>query len=398
MVHDDLPFKGVKVLDLSQGVAGPYCGMHFARNGADVIKLEPPGTGCWSRQLGKAIGDQTAHSVVVNRGKRSLAVDLKAPDGLEIAKKLATECNVMIQNYRVGKLAKLNLDYDSVAKLNPKAIYVAITGFGQKGPRCDQPATDSVMQAYTGMMSINRDINGLPQRINMLAIDFSTGLYAFQAAAAALYGQAMRGKGKLIETSLLESAMVFQEAAIIESYLQGGDVEPIGMPVGSFKTKDGFMSINERRDSQFKSFCTVIGREKWVDDPRFAGPRQRVVNRDYLMSQIRPIIETKTSDEWNKLISEADILNAKVQSHIDLFEDTQVQAVNAIRWVENDTLGRIPMATVAGQPIPETDNRLTHSPHLGEHNDEVLMELGYGTSQIKDLKANGVVGTFSREY
>ena len=398
MVHDDLPFKGVKVLDLSQGVAGPYCGMHFARNGADVIKLEPPGTGCWSRQLGKAIGDQTAHSVVVNRGKRSLAVDLKAPDGLEIAKKLATECNVMIQNYRVGKLAKLNLDYDSVAKLNPKVIYVAITGFGQKGPRCDQPATDSVMQAYTGMMSINRDINGLPQRINMLAIDFSTGLYAFQAAAAALYGQAMRGKGKLIETSLLESAMVFQEAAIIESYLQGGDAEPIGMPVGSFKTKDGFMSINARRDSQFKSFCTVIGREKWIDDPRFAGPRQRVVNRDYLMSQIRPIIETKTSDEWNKLISEADILNAKVQSHIDLFEDTQVQAVNAIRWVENDTLGRIPMATVPGQPIPETDNRFTHSPHLGEHNDEVLMELGYGTSQIKDLKANGVVGTFSREY
>ena len=398
MVHDDLPFKGVKVLDLSQGVAGPYCGMHFARNGADVIKLEPPGTGCWSRQLGKAIGDQTAHSVVVNRGKRSLAVDMKAPEGLEIAKKLATECNVMIQNYRVGKLAKLNLDYDSVAKLNPKVIYVAITGFGQKGPRCDQPATDSVMQAYTGMMSINRDINGLPQRINMLAIDFSTGLYAFQAAAAALYGQAMRGKGKLIETSLLESAMVFQEAAIIESYLQGGDAEPIGMPVGSFKTKDGFMSINARRDSQFKSFCTVIGREKWVDDPRFAGPRQRVVNRDYLMSQIRPIIETKTSDEWNKLISEADILNAKVQSHIDLFEDTQVQAVNAIRWVENDTLGRIPMATVPGQPIPETDNCLTHSPHLGEHNDEVLMELGYGTSQIKDLEANGVVGTFSREY
>ena len=398
MVHDDLPFKGVKVLDLSQGVAGPYCGMHFARNGADVIKLEPPGTGCWSRQLGKAIGDQTAHSVVVNRGKRSLAVDLKALDGSEIAKKLASECNVMIQNYRVGKLAKLNLDYDSVVKLNPKVIYVSITGFGQKGPRCDQPATDSVMQAYTGMMSINRDINGLPQRINMLAIDFSTGLYAFQAAAAALYGQAMRDKGKLIETSLLESAMVFQEAAIIESYLQGGDAEPIGMPVGSFKTKDGFMSINARRDSQFKSFCTVIGREKWIDDPRFAGPRQRVVNRDYLMSQIRPIIETKTSDEWNKLISEADILNAKVQSHIDLFEDTQVQAVNAIRWVENDTLGRIPMATVPGQPIPETDNRFTHSPHLGEHNDEVLMELGYGTSQIKDLKENGVVGTFSREY
>ena len=398
MAHDDLPFQGVKVLDLSQGVAGPYCGMHFARNGADVIKLEPPGTGCWSRQLGKAIGDQTAHSVVVNRGKRSLAVDLKAPDGLEIAKKLATECNVMIQNYRVGKLEKLSLDYDSVAKINPKIIYVAVTGFGQNGPRRDQPATDSVMQAYTGMMSINRDINGLPKRINMLAIDFSTGLYVFQAAAAALYGQAIRGRGKLIETSLLESAMVFQEAAIIESYLQGGDAEPIGMPVGSFKTKDSFISINARRDTQFKSFCTVIGRREWIDDPRFVGPRQRVANRDFLLSQICPIIETKTSEEWTKLMSEADILNAKVQTHLNLFEDKQVQAVNAIRWVENDTLGRIPMATVPGQPIPETGDRFTHSPHLGEHNEEVLMELGYSTPKIEELKAKGVVGTFTDEH
>lgn len=398
MTHDDLPFQGVKVLDLSQGVAGPYCGMHFARNGADVIKLEPPGTGCWSRQLGKATGDQTAHSVVVNRGKRSLAVDLKAPDGLEIAKKLATECNVMIQNYRVGKLEKLSLDYDSVAKINPKIIYVAVTGFGQNGPRRDQPATDSVMQAYTGMMSINRDINGLPKRINMLAIDFATGLYVFQAAAAALYGQAIRGRGKLIETSLLESAMVFQEAAIIESYLQGGDAEPIGMPVGSFKTKDSFISINARRDTQFKSFCTVIGRREWIDDPRFVGPRQRVANRDFLLSQICPIIETKTSEEWTKLMSEADILNAKVQTHLNLFEDKQVQAVNAIRWVENDTLGRIPMATVPGQPIPETGDRFTHSPHLGEHNEEVLMELGYSTPKIEELKAKGVVGTFTDEH
>ena len=395
MAHDDLPFEGVKVLDLSQGVAGPYCGMHFARNGADVIKLEPPGTGCWSRQLGKAIGDQTAHSVVVHRGKRSLAVDLKSPEGLEIAKKLAAECNVMIQNYRVGKLAKLGLDYDSVAKVNPKVIYVAVTGFGQEGPRRDQPATDSVMQAYTGMMSINRDINGLPQRINMLAIDFSTGLYAFQAAAAALYGQAMKGKGKLIETSLLESAMVFQEAAIMESHLQGGEAEPIGMPVGSFRTKDGFMSINARRDPHFKSFCTVIGREEWIDDPRFVGARERVANREFLLSEIRPIIETKTSDEWNKLISEADILNAKVQTHLDLFKDTQVQAVNAIRWVENDTLGRIPMATVPGQPIPKTGDRLSHSPHLGEHNEAVLAELGYGAPEIEALKAKGVVGTFA---
>ena len=164
-MDDDLPYEGVKVLDLSQGIAGPYCAMHFARNGADVVKLEPPGSGCWSRQLGKPVGDQTAHSVTVHRGKRSLAVDLKSADGLEIAKRLAAKCNILVQNYRVGKLKKLGLDYDSVFKMNPKIIYVAVTGFGQVGPRRDQPATDSVMQAYTGMMSINRDVNGLPQRI-----------------------------------------------------------------------------------------------------------------------------------------------------------------------------------------------------------------------------------------
>ena len=397
MAHEDLPFSGVRVLDLSQGVAGPYCGMHFARNGADVVKLEPPGTGCWSRQLGKAIGDQTAHSVVVHRGKRSLAVDLKTPEGLEIAKRLAVECNVMIQNYRVGKLAKLGLDYEAVAKVNPKVVYVAVTGFGQEGPRRDQPATDSVMQAYTGMMSINRDINGLPQRINMLAIDFSTGLYAFQAASAALYGQAVKGKGKLIETSLLESAMVFQEAAIMESHLQGGEAEPIGMPVGSFKTKDGYMSINARRDPHFWKFCQLIGKEEWIDDPRFADARSRVENRDELLVQIRPIVETKTSDAWNKLISEADILNAKVQTHLDLFDDPQVRAVDALRWVENDTLGRVPMASVPGQPIPATDDPLTHSPHLGEHNEEVLTELGYSSEDIDALKAKGVIGVFAEK-
>ena len=146
MSHGRPAFEGLKVLDLSQGVAGPYCGMHLARNGADVVKLEPTGTGCWSRQLGKAVGDQTAHSVVVHRGKRSIAAD-EVAGGLEIALKLAADCNVMIQNYRVGKLAKFGLDYESVAKTNPK-VYVAVTGFGQTGPRNDQPATDSVMQVH----------------------------------------------------------------------------------------------------------------------------------------------------------------------------------------------------------------------------------------------------------
>ena len=389
--HNDLPFEDLKVLDLSQGIAGPYCGMHLARNGADVIKVEPPGAGCWSRLLGKHTGDQTAHSVIVNRAKRSLAVDLKTAEGVAIVQKLAAGCDVLIQNYRVGKIDKFKLDYASVQKTNPNIIYLSITGFGATGPLADQPATDSVMQAFTGLMSINRDVNGAPQRIEMLAIDFSTGLYAFQAVAAALYRKAMKGRGAHIETSLLECALALQEGAMMEQYLQGGAAEPTGMPVGMFKTKDGYMSVNARRDEHFKRLSKLLGKEEWITDPRYADARGRVNNRHELMAELRPYFEQKTSDEWVALLTGIDILKAKVNTYEDLFADPQVQAMNAVRWVENDTLGRVPMGNICGQQAAASGDNLTHAPHVGEHTRAILGELGYASADIEKLGAAGVV-------
>jgi crotonobetainyl-CoA:carnitine CoA-transferase CaiB-like acyl-CoA transferase len=394
MTKDDLPLEGVKVLDLSQGVAGPYCGMHLARNGADVIKVEPTEIGCWSRRLGKHTGDQTAHSVIVNRAKRSLAVDLKTEQGAAIVQRLASQCDVLIHNYRVGKIDKFKLDYESVKKTNPNVVYAHITGFGPTGPRADNPATDSVMQAYTGMMSINRGTTGVPQRIEMLAIDFSTGLYAFQAVAAALYRKAMKGRGAHIQTSLLESALALQEGAMMEHHLQGGAAEPIGAPVGMFKTQDGFMSVNARRDEHFKRLAKLIGKDEWITDPRYADACERVKNREELMAVLRPLFETKTSDEWMELLSSIDILKAKVNSYDDLFKDPQVQAIDAVRWVENDTLGRVPMGTICGQRAPATGDPLTHAPHLGEHTREVLGEMGFGVGEIEKLSASGVVACY----
>ena len=391
MTDADLPLAGVRVLDLAQGVAGPYCAMLLARNGADVIKLEPPGTGCWSRQLGKPVGDQTAHSLVVHRGKRSLALDLKSEAGAVIARRLAQQSDIVIHNYRIGKIDRFGLDYATLRKSNPAVVYAWITGFGPRGPKVEHPATDSVMQAFTGIMSINRDKDGLPQRINMLAIDYATGVYAFQAVSAALYAKAVRGRGAYIQTSLLEASLVFQEAAIIESYLQGGAVEPIGAPVGMFETADGHMSLNARRQPQFERLCKLIGHEAWIGDPRFVDPLARVANREALLALLRPIVREKSTAEWRRLLDGIDVLNAAVNTHQTLFTDPQVAAVGALTFVEDPTLGRVPMAAIPGQPRPATGSRLSLSPGLGQHSREVLAELGLPAAEVDTLVASGTV-------
>jgi len=183
---DEAPaYLGLRVVDLSQGVAGPHCGMLFALNGADVVKVEPP-EGDWGRGIGKRHGDFSAYGVVFNRGKKSLALDLKRPEGRDVVARLVAHADVVVENNRPGVLARFGLDYTRVRAANPDVVYVSVTGFGQEGPNRDLPATDSILQAYSGLMSVNKDATGMPQRIGVLVIDVVTGLYAHQAAAAAV--------------------------------------------------------------------------------------------------------------------------------------------------------------------------------------------------------------------
>lgn len=389
-MSDDLAYSGLKVLDFSQGVAGPHCGMLLAQHGADVVKLEPL-DGDWGRRIGKEHGDNCAYGVAFNRGKRSLALNLKDPDGLAIAKRLAKEADVIVENYRPGVLKRFGLDYPSVTQENPTVVYMSITGFGQTGPKAKLPATDSVMQAFSGLMSVNRESNGMPMRVGMLAIDVSTGLYAFQAVAPALYRRAVQGKGKHITTSLMESVGAFQAAKMVEFVLEGAEVQSAGVPVGTFQAKDGFININGRRDSHFAALCGFIGKPEWATDPRFATVEARFEHEAELMPMLREIVEGYTVADLNKALNEADVLNGPVNDYGKYFDDPHVKEVEAVSWIEQSGIGRIPVPTLPGHPVLQPGEARGYTPHLGEHSREVLAEMGYSGEEIDGLRDRGAV-------
>jgi crotonobetainyl-CoA:carnitine CoA-transferase CaiB-like acyl-CoA transferase len=394
-MDDDLAFSGLKVLDFSQGVAGPHCGMLLAEHGADVVKLEPL-DGDWGRRIGKQHNDNCAYGAAFNRGKRSLALNLKDPEGLAIAKRLAKEADVILENYRPGVLKRFGLDYPSVTQENPTVVYLSITGFGQTGPKAKLPATDSVMQAFSGLMSVNRESNGMPMRVGMLAIDVSTGLYAFQAVAPAVYRRAMQGKGKHITTSLMESVGAFQAAKMIEYELEGSEVQSPGVPVGTFKAKDGFININGRRDAHFQALCNFIGKDEWARDPRFATVESRFEHEAELMPMLREVVKDYTVVALNTALNEADVLNGPVNDYGDYFKDAHVLEVDAVSWIEQSGIGRIPVPILPGHPAVRAGETRAHVPHLGEHSREVLQGLGYSDGEISGLRDRGAVAVMDQ--
>lgn len=395
MTDDDLAFSGIKVLDASQGVAGPHCGMLLAQHGAEVVKLEPL-DGDWGRAIGKQHGEQCAHSIAFNRGKKSIALNFKNAEGLAIAKKLASEADVILENYRPGVMARFGLDYPSVTKDNPSVVYLSITGFGQDGPNANLPATDSVMQAYSGLMSATRDANGMPMRVGLLAIDISTGLYAFQAVAPALYRKAMTGKGKHITTSLMEAIGAFQAAKMVEFQLEGDEVLPSGVPVGTFECNDGYININGRRDSHFVAFCKVIGREDLATDPRYATVPARFENEAELMPILREGAKKLTVADLHARLNEGGVLNAPVHTYGDYFNDPHVKAVNAVQWIDHAGIGRVPMPNIPGHAPARQGDRLSHSPFIGEHSREILRGIGYEDAAIDALGTSGAVGIWEQ--
>ena len=318
-------------------------------------------------------------------------MDMKNPDAQAVARKIAEKADIIVEAFRPGVMAKFGLSYDMVKEFNPNVIYLSVTGFGQQGPNMNLPVTDAVIQAYSGLMTVNKDKDGLPQRLNMIPVDVTTGLYAFQAMSTALMRKFRFGVGCYIDNNLMQSAAAFQAAKIMEFYLEKGESQPLYVPVGTMQTTDGFINITAMREAHYVSLCEVMGKPEWIADPRFNSREQRLANEQELMPMIREIFATRSTQDWAESLTAAGVMNAPVQNYGDLMDAPHVKAVDAIAYVDHTETGSIPMPHIPGQPRITGPDALTHAPSIGEHSDEILGEWGYSASDITAMKANGAV-------
>lgn len=389
-MSENRALSGITVFDATQGVAGPHATMLMAQHGANVVKVEPL-EGDWGRTLGKTYDDLCAHFVTFNRGKRSLALDLKKPEGMKLAQRLAAEADVVVESFRPGVMKRFGLDFESIKAKKPDTIYLSVTGFGQEGPNSHLPVTDSVIQAFSGWMSINRDAEGTPQRIGMIAIDVMTGLYAFQALSTAILRKLRFGEGSYVDCSLMQAAAAFQSAKISEFHLEDGEPQVLYVPVGTMKTADSYINVTAMRDKHYVSLCHVLGLPELIDDERFNTRDKRVAREKELMPLIRAEFLKRTTAEWVALLTEADVMNAPIRNYGDYLANEHVGAVDSYGWIEHDAVGRMPVANIPGLPKIDGADDYTESPHIGEHSTALLREAGLGDGEIKALLASGAV-------
>jgi crotonobetainyl-CoA:carnitine CoA-transferase CaiB-like acyl-CoA transferase len=385
------PFAGLKVVDLSQGVAGPYCGMLLAQHGANVIKVEPAGEGDWARTIGRRYGGHTAYSIPTNLGKRSIALDLKSDDGKEVLWRLIGGADVLIEGFRPGVLDRLGFGYDAVSRREPRILYLSVSGFGQGGPLAGRPAMDPVLQAFTGLMMDNKGEDGIPHRVPFVIIDMSTALYAFQAVSAALYARREEPRGRRIEVSLLEAASGIQAIRMMMAYLEGESIKR-AMPSGVFKTADGWLQFLVIRDDSWVRFCAVIERPDLAKDLRFIDGDARALNEAVLMAIVRPAIAARPTAYWAERLRGADIMHERLNSFREFLLHPQTEAIGLISWLEAAELpAPIPMANIAGIAPFEKGAPRAAAPLPGQHTADVLREHGLSARDIASLIERGIV-------
>ena len=385
--------EGLRVLDLTRVLAGPYATMILADMGADVIKIETPKIGDDSRQFGPYVGKESAYFMSLNRNKRSITLNLKEEKAKEIFREMVKAADIIVENYRPGTMEKLGLGYEELKAINPKIIYAASSGFGHSGPYSKRAAYDAVVQAMGGIMSITGEKGGKPTRVGPSIGDITAGLFTAIGILAALNYRNETGIGQKVDVAMLDCQVAILENAI-SRYLVTGEVpKPAGnrhtsiTPFEPFETADGEVMIAAGNDALWVKLCEVLGRENLIDDERFKTNPLRTKNVDQLIPLINEITRTKSTEEWQKILDKAVVPNGPINTVDKVIMDPQVQAREMIVEVEHPVAGKLKMP---GTPIKMSEtqgNVRTPAPLLGQHTDEILKELlGYSEEKIQELR------------
>ena len=395
-----LPLHGVRVLDVTNVLAGPFCSFQLVLLGAEVIKIEHPENGDLARRLGAEVRMNEelmgASFVAVNAGKQSVTINLKSPEGKQIFKELAAISHVVIENFRPGVMTRLGLDYPVLAKVNPRLVYCAISGFGQDGPLAMRPAYDQVIQGISGVMNVTGDAQTAPLRVGYPVCDTMGGITAAMAICAALVDSQTTGCGRRIDVSMLESTLASM-GWVVSNYLNAG-VEPIPMgnenftaaPSGAFRTGNGLLNIAANEDAQYEKLCDVIGRPELKTDDRFAERETRRRNRPAINKEIAPELMKRSAAEWEQVLIEAGVPAGCVLSVPEILGHAHLLGRNFVSEFEGST-GKQKVTRGGFLFSDDQASPQGPAPALSEHTDVWLGKLGYDAEKIQNLRKKRVI-------
>ena len=392
------PLAGLTIVDLTRVLSGPYCTMLLADMGARVIKVEQPGRGDDTRAWGPPfVGAETAYFLSINRNKESLTLDFKSDEGRRILGQLIGKSDVVVENFRPGAMARLGLDYATLARKHPRLVHCSISGFGQDGPRRDQPGYDAVIQAEGGLMSVTGDADGRPFRVGLAVTDMVAGLLAAQGIVLALFARERSGKGQQVDISMLDGVISLLSYHASIYLTTGAESKRVGnrhatiAPYDTFAASDGELFLAVGNDDQFQRFCRTTGLTHLLGDDRFATNPARVRNEGALKQLLEPVMRARTRADWIRDLAAAGVPCGAVKSVPEALTDPQVSARQMIEAVEHSVLGPI---KVLGTPIKLSDTSAsvrTAPPTLGQHTDTVLAELGLSVSDIARLRKQDII-------
>ncbi|HLB12288.1 MAG TPA: CoA transferase [Dehalococcoidia bacterium] len=392
------PLEGIRIVDLTRAMAGPYCSMMLADMGAEVIKVEVPGKGDESRSWGPPFqGGESAYFLSINRNKRSITLDLKKEPGREVLSLLLRRADVLLENFSPGTMARLGFSYDRVKDLNPRIVYCSISGFGQSGPQSHLPAYDQILQGMGGLMSITGPDEGPPIKVGVAIADIAAGIFGAFATLAALYHRQQTGVGQWVDTSLLDSQVALLSFQAGRYFATGeapgcaGNHHPLLAPSGAFRTGDGYVCVAAGNDKLWQCLCRAMAYLDLLDDPRFGTNPDRVANRDALVAALEERFSALSTQEIVKRLEAEGIPAGPIRNLHQVFSDPQVLHLGLKQTVQHPTAGEIAVTGIPYRFSASPAQIRRPPPLLGEHTEEVLQELGLGKEEVSRLREEGVI-------